>query len=289
MIFRLINRPDRIGTNIMSILFQLYFCHKYKYFLSYNKNNICFDSIYIVLILKIIDDFNSSLPKVITDSIAHDTINISGPGVTDMCYGMGMIISEIKVDMLSYFKENFYNQSIKDLYIENTKKYNIPFDIDNSIIIHLRLDDQWWEDDYDGKICSDHYINLINKGEKCFFTNGPGNKYNKQNPLSSCKIQKQLEILKKKYPGSVVVVIASPLTQIPDLSFTYDMLIQSSDYNYDLFLMTKAKKIILSRSQFSLLSLFFGDQTDVHMPLWGHFACAGFGTNYDKNKITYFY
>ena len=53
--------------------------------------------------------------------------------------------------------------------------------------------------------------------------------------------------------------------------------------------MKKSKKIILSRSNFALISLFFGEQTHIHMPLWGHFACAGFGTKYDNCKFNYFY
>ena len=167
--------------------------------------------------------------------------------------------------------------------------FKIPFDTENSIVVHLRLDDQWWESDYDGKICSNHYTNLINNDEECFFTNGPNNYYNKQNPLSSEKIKEQLNILLEQFPESKIIIIASPLTKIPELNFKYDMLIQNEDYNYDLFLLSQSKKIILSRSNFALISLFFGEQTHIHMPLWGHFACAGFGTKYDNCKFNYFY
>jgi len=292
MIFNLKTRPDRIGTEILSILFQFYYCYKYNYILNYNKDHIRFtDSIFMKSIFIIINNHNNKLLAnnvVEINKIANDNINISGPGVTDMCYGMGKIVQEIHSDMLSFFKKHFY-ETIKEFYTLNTINYLIPFDIENSIVIHLRLDDQWWENDYDGSICSNHYINLIDNNKNCFFTNGPNNQYNKQNPLSSNKIKKQLDILLQEFPNSKIVIIASPLTNIPELNFKYDLVVQNNDYNYDLFLLSKSKKIILSRSNFALLSLFFGEQTHIHMPLWGHFSCAGFNTKYDNCKFNYFY
>jgi hypothetical protein len=288
MIFILKNRNDRIGAEILNILFQFFYCYKYKYYLKYHDEQIRFsNSVFIKSIFKIIDEYNNEL-KDNSNIIVNDDINISGHGGSDICYAMGMIVQEIKQDMLSFFKEKFY-KNIKDFYTFNTVNYYIPYDIENSIVIHLRLDDQWLESDYDGQICSNHYVNLINNNEKCFFTNGPNNQYNKQNPLSNYKIKTQLDILLNEFPESKVIIISSPLTKIPELNINYDMLLQNEDYNYDLFLLSKSKKIILSRSCYSLLSLFFGEQTHIHMPLWGHFSCAGFGTKYDNCNFTYFY
>ncbi len=289
MIFLLKTRVDRIGTEILSILFQLYYCYINKYFLKYDENSTKFkDSLFIQCIFKLIDNHNKNLlnNNIILNQKANDLINIDGPGGTDMCYGMGMIVKLIQNDMLTFFKNHFYEQ-IKNYH--NFSNYIIPFDVNNSIVIHLRLDDQWWESDYDGRVCSNHYINLINNNSSCYFTNGPNNQFNKQNPLSSNKIKTQLDILLSEFPNSKIVIITSPLTKIPDMSFKYDLLIQNEDFNYDLFLLSQSKKVILSRSNFALVSLFFGEQTHVHMPLWGHFACAGFGTKYDKCKFTYFY
>ncbi len=294
MVFILKTRTDRIGTELLSILFQFYFCYKNKYLLKYDYNNIRFkDSVYMKCILKIIHDHNINLLESgisINKSIEHDIINIPGLGGTDMCYGMGMIVQLLENDMLTFFKRNFY-ESIKEYYNFETIKnnYSIPYDPENSIVIHLRLDDQWWGSDYDGRICSNHYINLINNNKECYFTYGPENKFNRQYPLSSEKIKIQLDILLQEFPDSKVVIISSPLTKIPHLNFNYDMVLQNHDFNYDLFLLSKSKKIILSRSNFAVISLFFGEQTHIHMPLWGHFACAGFGTKFDNCKFTYFY
>ncbi len=106
MIFNLRVRPDRIGTEILSILFQFYYCFINNYYLRYDINTIKFkSSIFIKSIFYIIDSYNR---KINFDNIiAPDIINIDGPGVTDMCYGMGMCINLIKKDMLSFSKKIF--------------------------------------------------------------------------------------------------------------------------------------------------------------------------------------
>jgi hypothetical protein len=290
MKFILKNRPDRIGTEILSILFQFYYCYINNYSVCYNNSTRFKDSIFMKTLFKVIDDYNLSLKNNENNcSTAVDLINIAGPGETDMCYGMGFIVQLIQNDMLSFFKKNFYC-NIKDFYNIQGLCYSIPFDVDNSIVIHLRLDDMFFESDYDGKICSNHYINLINNSKPCHFIySSYDNKWNQQSPLSSDKIKSQLDKLLEQFPSSKIIIITSPNTSIPTMNFKYDMLIQNNHYNYDLFLLSKSKKIILSRSNFALISLFFGEHTHVHMPLWGHFACAGFGTKYDNCKFTYFY
>jgi hypothetical protein len=207
-----------------------------------------------------------------------------------MCATLGNMVCNIESDLLHYFKSHLYpdTSSILDTYYSNAG-YSVSFDVNKSIVIHLRLDDQCIESDYDGNVCSSHFINLINRHQTCTFTNLENNQYNKQNPVSGEKIKVGLQKLKEKYPSYEVVVVASPLTSIPDMGITFDKIIQSDDYNYDLFLLSKAKHIILSRSMFSLSALFFGEHIDVVMPLWGHFACSGFGTKYDKCNFTYFY
>jgi hypothetical protein len=292
MIFILKLRSDRIGSLFLSILYQIYYCKIHNYFIHINdisKLDKYKTSIYLQSILNIIKEHNKKI-KVTSKHTVLDKININGPGIYDLCYGMGKIVQDTQCDMLTYFKNNFNNDIVCD-------NYNIPFDINNSIVIHLRLDDTTDKKDYDGSICSSYYINLINNSKETHYTNLPplqkiipnGFEHNTQNPLSPNKIKKQLDILLSDFPNSKVIIIASPLTKIPKISFKYDMLIQSQNYEYDLYLLTMCKKIILSRSNFALMALFFGNHTHIHMPLWGHFACAGFGTKYDKCKFKYFY
>ena len=294
MIFILKLRGDRIGSLLLSILYQIYYCSINNYYIKFDdirKLDNYKSCIYLKYILNIVEEHNKKI-QLISNKVVLDTINVSGPGTYDLCYGMGKIVQYTQYDMITFFKHNYYDNTI----FKNTN-YNIPFDIDNSIIIHLRLDDMNDKNDYDGMICSSYYINLINNSKETHYTNKPpfrktlpnGFDHNTQNPLSPNKIKKELDILLSDFPDSKIIIIASPLTAIPDLPFKYDMLIQSKNYEYDLYLLTMCKKIILSRSNFALISLFFGNHTNVHMPLWGHFACAGFGTKFDKCKFNYFY
>lgn len=296
MIFILKLRSDRIGSLLLSILYQLYFCSINNYFIKIDDISKLIEyksSIYFKYILNIIEEHNKKI-QVISNAVVLDTINISGPGLYDydLCYGMGKIVQDTQCDMITFFKNNYYNNTLC-----KNNNFHIPFDIDNSIVIHLRLDDMTDTKDYDGRICSSYYINLINNGKKTHYTNNPpqqqiirnGFDHNTQNPLSPNKIKKELDILLSDFPDSKIIIIASPLTKIPEMPFKYDTLIQSENYEYDLYLLTMCKKIILSRSNFAVMSLFFGNHTHVHMPMWGHFACAGFCTKYDKCKYSYFY
>ena len=81
-----------------------------------------------------------------------------------------------------------------------------------------------------------------------------------------------------------MIIITSP-GEINYLPYKY---IQSEDYNYDLFLLTQADCVILSRSTFSIASLFFGKQKEVYLPLWGHLPIFGLFTKYDNMKYSYF-
>ena len=65
MIFIYKHRPDRIGTEILSILFQFYYCYMHNYFFKYDQKQIRFaDSVFIASIFKIITKYNNELIKM---------------------------------------------------------------------------------------------------------------------------------------------------------------------------------------------------------------------------------
>jgi hypothetical protein len=288
----LIPRGDRLGNNLIGYISQFCYAHKNNCKVIVNTDIAYSDSIFVKYLLFAIEHYNNKLSLDTEPGNNHNIIIYHpwGLGGYDMCATIGNVVCNIESDIFSYFKTHLCTNTSKllDTYYLNAN-YSVPFDVNKSIVIHLRLDDQWCESDYDGSVCSSHFINLINENNTCTFTNVEGNKYNKQNPLSGEKINTELQKLKEKYPSYEVVVVASPLSKIPDMGIHFDKIIQSEDYNYDLFLLSKAKHIILSRSMFSLVALFFGEHIDIVMPLWGHFACSGFGTKYDKCNFTYFY
>jgi len=280
----LYHRTDRLGSYFIGLLVQLIYAHYHKYYIIVDKINQYRyqDSIFIQYMIELIDRHNNSIQILDNDNTIFDG-SILGD---DICYGLGHTVYSTKYDILSY-----YNKYLLNIYhynnVFNNCKYQISFDVDNTIIIHMRLDDVSNFPDYDGSYCFNYYKELVNKGKITNFRRVYNNNF--QSPLSIDKIYYQLNILKMLYPNDNVIIITSNNSILPNITFEYDQLIQSDDYNYDLYLLSKCKKIILSRSNFALMSLFLGSHTDVNMPLWGYFACCGFGTDFDNCNYNYFY
>ena len=124
---------------------------------------------------------------------------------------------------------------------------------------------------------------LVENGQSCLYSHP--NDGNRQAPLSTFKIKLVLDELLKKYPDYTIKVVTNPNETI-DLEYP---VIQSEDENYDLYLLSKAPVVVLSRSTFSLSALFFGDHQEVYIPSWGHSVCMGLNTKFDHSNFKYFY
>jgi len=289
---KLKNRGDRTGNNIINYIGQINYAYKHNYAILYDVNQIKYsDSIFIKFLIDIINILNENKRY---ENECFNPASIYGPGDGDMNDILSMIVKDIGMDLHSYFQTNFLNKymHIFDKYSEQyINNFNIDFN--NSVIIHLRFADigQKLSDwpDYDGSVCGNYYKELINGDNRCKYTNLHNNHYNKQSPLSPEKINNVVDKIRVKYPTDKIIIIVNPeINNLPTFNFKYE-LIQNDDYNLDLLLMTKCKKIVLSRSMFSVSSLFFGLHDDIYMPLWGHFVCCGFDTKYDNTTIKYFY
>lgn len=275
MYIELFDRGDRLGSNIFNYIFQIFFAHHNNYYIKYSRNNLNYNnSIFVQYLFDYIDEYNK-------DKI-NDNIQFIWPNrySEDFLLFSMNIIKIITSDLFSYFKCHIFN-NIK--YNQIIKRYNIPFNPDETILIHLRLDDTKEFSDYDGRVCNNFFKDTINNDETQY--NYPNFFYNRQCPLSTEKILNQIEIVSLKYPNYRKIIITNPGEKH---EFPYEY-IQSDDPSYDLFLLTQCKVVILSRSTFALSSLFFGNHTDVYLPVWGCTACMGLGTKYDKSNFNYFY
>ena len=279
MYIELFDRDDRLGANIFNYIFQIFVAHHNNYYIKYSRNNLKYnDSIFVQYLFDYIDEYNK-------DKIDD---NIQCMFLKDRCCDTTFliinIIKTINSDLFSYFKYHIFN-NIK--YNQITKKYNVPFNPDKTILIHLRLDDIKGCFDYDGRICINFFKENINNDEINYnnlYSFYPNIFHNRQSPLSTEKILNQIEIVSLKYPNYRKIIITNPGEKH---EFPYEY-IQSDDPNYDLFLLTQCKVVILSRSSFALSSLFFGNHTDVYLPVWGQGTCTGLGTKYDKSNFNYF-
>ena len=303
MYIDLLGRGDRLGANISCFIAQIIYAVHNKIYIKFDRNfiesgdNVRFvpynqnynNSVFISTLFDFIDIHNSRL--ACQDSSVKD--NMFSIHFFEL---ISKVTINIKQDHFSYFRKCI-QPDIKDIFLNKAfeKGYtnNIPFNPKKTIAVHLRLDDVRNCRDYDGRVCSQHFINIINNDiiadnntHNQITTYYPG--CNFQAPLSKEKLQLQIDAALKKYPDYEVVLITNPNenTNI----FPYRC-IQNNDESLDLFLLCNSEVVILSRSTFALSCLYFGIANEIYLPVWGHSACFGLGAmnKFDESKFNYFY
>jgi hypothetical protein len=289
----LLGRGDRLGANITTFIAQTIYAHKNNLEIRYNRNFInsgddvkhipfnqdYLNSIFIETLLDFIDIHNSKLLK---DELEVKFYTIHFFEL------MSKVVLDVKMDLVSYFKKYIFN-SIIDIFKEKylKKDYKIPFDVETTVVVHLRLDDVRWSPDYDGRLCTKEFTNYLNDdkittNELDFYVkNKYGRQYNRQSPIPFNRIESYLSEIKLENPNYNVVLVTSQGENLLNLPYK---VFSNNDESYDLFLLCCAKKVILSRSTFSLVSMFFGESEKYYVPLWGHIPCFGLYTKFDNNK-----
>ena len=271
---RLFNRPDRLGANITCLIATILYAVKQNFAIDPNRGNLKYRfSPFVKSLLDFVDRFNQ----------LHNFQPFTGKPylnlVTgDWCFAASRSVIAVQQDLVSYFKQQ---TNVKEFFQERTKHLSVPFDVNQTIVVHLRLEDVAGRHDYDGRLSCISYRDKLNHGEPTKVIDS-----HNQAPLRKEKLEKQIQKVKEKYPDKKIVIITSPGSTSPFPSYRS---LTSPDPNYDLFLLSKAKVIILSRSTFALSSLFFGDHSDVYLPLWGHAVCLGLDTKYDRCHFNYFF
>jgi hypothetical protein len=293
MFIFLFDRIDRLGANIITYLSQILYCHKNQFIIKYRNNSKedyrYFNSIFVKALFQYIDQQNETFYKMnITD-----TEEFVFDNQYDFPRTTSFTIGSLQQDMISYYNDFLYD-SIQPFFLsyvgDSQYQYSIPFDVNKTILVHLRLGDVAHRNDYDGSICSQFYKQKIQNGEYC------SNQYefygvcNEQSPLSKPKLENILKIAQQEYPDYKVLLLTSPDS---DTSFLDYDVIRNQDENLDLYLLSMCKVTVLSRSTYALTSMFFNKEKDrTYIPLWGHFVCCGLNTQYEKtdvSKYLYFY
>lgn len=293
MSIQLFARGDRLGANIFNFLTQVIYAVHNKLYIKYDRNNVppvdhvpynpkYNQSIFIETIFDYIDDYNKTFITIPLKEIDIKTM--------DFFIMMSRTVLNVKCDMITYFRENILND-IKDNFYNKSlsKNYQVPFDPKKTILVHLRLDDCKYRNDYDGRVCSNYFRKIMNRNDT------PNNTYhNKLIELYSCnhqtqipyhKIQEQINIILSQHPDYEVIIITNPGEKINNLPYKK---IQNNDESLDLFLLCNSEIVIFSKSTFALSSLFFGMVKKAYIPLWGHLPCFGLYTKYDKQQYNYF-
>jgi hypothetical protein len=231
MFIVLFDRGDRLGANLTTYITSILYAHKNSYIIKF-KDNLkesyrYYNSIFVKILFNYIDKHN----EVMYRKNIKDDIEVSFNS-TDFLYTVGKTLYEIESDYLSYFYKNIHYNIRKDLLNINKNLYNIPFDINKTILVHLRLDDtqlhKWI--DYDGRICSNHYkLKIQNKeclehytpincnNACCENYNGAANM---QSPLAKEKIVNIINKAKNEHQDYKVIFLTSPMS---DTSFLNDL------------------------------------------------------------------
>ena len=294
----LFDRNDRLGGNLLVYIAQVVFAHKNRYFIMFKddcrENYKYHDTKFISFIFNYIDQYNESLRK---NSIIDDGTLYKFKDPQDFISIVSIVVQNIDIDLFSYFQQHIYphiNYELDTITSKFTQK--IPFDINKTILVHLRLDDISHEADYNGFICCEYYTQKMHKKEKCvmeYYGSDYDEWANCQSPLSKEKLTNVINFAKSLYPDHKVLLLTSPTS---DTSFLNYDVIKNDDAEFDLFLLAKCSVSILSRSIFAISTLFLNNihnKKKIFIPLWGHITCCGLDTNYDNiqktKRIHYFF
>ena len=299
MFFILLDRPDRLGSHIMIYIGQILFAHKNRCIIRFREGGAMsykyYSSLFVRILFDYIENQNAALIQGgIEEGELWDTLYgfaVDYRQIDQFLLGTTTFLYSIECDYLTYFRRHIWRYIRGDVRrireLPSFQAAHLPFSPENTILIHLRLDDVAMVPDYDGASCAEYYRTKIENCEICtHYTDGLNNR---QAPLSRAKLDEIIYRTKAEHPDRKVVLLTSPGSDTSSLP--YDV-IKNEDANYDLFLLTQCEVVVLSRSTFAFASLFFrGGIERAYIPIWGHFVCFGLTTEYDmsdKSKFEYF-
>jgi hypothetical protein len=281
-----------MGSHLISYLAQIMFAHYQHYFIRFTKEPTqynYYDSPFVNALFHYIEKHNDRLlHRVKQHMMVSDYRESPIDNRDDLIHVSTTVLQNIKTDFITFFQNHIYTD-VKPYFTRLSMKYHLPFDIDKTILVHLRLDDVAHYPDYDGRWCCEYYKHKIQQNEPCvleFF-----DVMNHQAPLSKPKLDRVLQKAMSDFPDYKVVLLTSPGSDTTRFGYDYDV-IKSDDASADLYYLTMCKVAVLSRSTFALSAMFFNpEKTKTYVPLWGHFVACGLDTIYDKNdmsKMEYF-
>lgn len=275
----LFHRGDRLGANITSYIAQILYALYHRLPIKYDRNALNYKtSVFVEALFDFIEFHNRHLSQCGKERPWDN------PG--DWVYTVSHTTQTLQCDQVSFFRQHIWPRIRLNFYSHVAyKNYSLPFDPKTTILVHLRLGDVSTVADYDGRVCNNYYKQKVEAGQPCICEGLTMNRYNRQAPLSDQKLEEQLTQIRKAHPHHTVRLITQP-GSVPTLPYEC---IRSDDESYDLWLMSMCDIIVLSRSTYALSALFFGAYSEAHVPLWGHAACMGLYTVYDRAGLTYFY
>ena len=197
---------------------------------------------------------------------------------------------QLKQDLVSYF-----NEHLKKLFFDIVnneaiqRNYKLPWSDNSKIIcIHLRCDDRYNWNDYDGRGSAQYITNLIetNSFEKYNRDIMMSKGQDTQVCIDPNKLKNFITLFKKEHPEKEIHIIfyGRLPDQIQKLITEFKICVHTSkDPDYDLWLLLNSEILVLSKSSYSILAGFYHLGSKVYYPLWGTGVSCGLNSKYDKS------
>jgi hypothetical protein len=219
-----------------------------------------------------------------TKNNVKDTIQIN-EGIRGSC---ASVVCACKLDSITYFKNTYKKQFYEQIKnkINNGPKFDIPWGNKKVICIHLRIDDRFGIVDNDSSPAANYITNLIeNDNFKAYDRSKMFSlSKDKQAGIKPNKLIEIIEELKKKYDHEIHVVYSGNLSNYIKVIQKYNITTHTNtDFNLDLWYLIHSDILILSKSNFSLVSGYLHQGSQVYAPLWGIIASTGLNSKYDKS------
>ena len=265
------DRDDRLGTNIINYVSTICFAMSNNILIKFEKDISEYKystSIFVIFLFDFIKKHNK---KICPEEIFLEELEITDDFIKKVCE----TLIRIKCDLITFFKENIFDM-VEFNKLASDKNYLLPFDSEKTILVHLRLDDKHDCIEYNPLDISNEYKNIIDNE---YVTDNLPQTLG-QSPIDEDKISIIIDNIKQQISDYEVVIITSP-TSKHNLPYKT---ICSDDESYDLYLLSKCRLMIGSRSNFSFSSLLFGEYSFSLYPLWEHAVCFGLTTKYDKTQ-----
>lgn len=269
----LTDRGDRLGTHITWYISTILLAVKNGYKIKLTKPRTEYryaHTIFVIFLFDFIEAYNNR--KEGTIPVNEDN---------DFFTKHATIVRDIQSDYISFFKQHVFQDGQQKV-AALSKHYSIPFNPNKTIAVHLRLDDTHTRF-YDTALVhrvSEKFRDILEGDAPLTFP-----KYLGQSAMSENILQKIISNALLDHAGYDVIVFTSPNSRH---SLPYRT-IASRDEAYDLYLLSRCKVLIGSRSTFSFSAMYFGEFEQVFYPIWEHAVVFGLSTKYDRNKnITFF-
>lgn len=312
------SKTDRLGAHCLHILMCIVISHKLNVGIYFDDNYRFYSkTIFMKTLFKYISKWNEGRIK---ENVYN--LNQYAKSYNKMCnYSLFYEATIIcGCDILSYYKKYIQNSILEifnEFELEMDYKCINKENIDrvtneNNTCIHLRLDDvEECTFDYDSNILRKFYNNeiFIEKTHETtisalffkYITNLYGNKhcnditrkyystsrvfsYTGQSIVDSKKIQ---GIIENNLIDNKIIVITSPSGDVKLDNIPYHRI--STNQETDLYLLCKTTNLILSRSTYALVSLFFNvNIKNVWIHEWGATLSMGLNTKYDETNFNYY-